>query len=377
MESPNVNFDYHTIAKDSDENRDGSDDGHDVGSRRRKLFRIIFRTFETISTIVLSTIIVLYLLGYRNVLANTRFFGDSELVNMPLHDVKEVVRSPRAHEYVKKVPETWDWRNVNGTSYVTVMRNQHIPQYCGSCWAFATTSSLADRVKIARKARGPDVLLSVQFLLNCGAGIAGSCRGGSHTGVYQLIHDKGYIPYDTCSPYAACSADVADLHSVCKQKRYTCTAENICSTCYIDYEKKDSKCAAIERFPNISVVEYGELSGPREMKAEIYARGPISCSINSKPLNEYKGGIFSDEDASRKTTHVVSVVGWGKSDKDGEYWIIRNSWGEYWGELGWFKVKMGNDVLGLEHHCSWGVPKESVQPNFPCYEDGSNCNAAT
>ncbi len=39
---------------------------------------------------------------------------------------------------------------------------QHIPQYCGSCWAQAASSSLSDRIKIARKAAWPDVLIAPQ-----------------------------------------------------------------------------------------------------------------------------------------------------------------------------------------------------------------------
>jgi len=47
-------------------------------------------------------------------------------------------------------------------------------------------SSLADRIKIARMTAGsegdifpgPDISLSIQFILNCGGEVAGSCHGG-------------------------------------------------------------------------------------------------------------------------------------------------------------------------------------------------------
>ncbi|EGB05916.1 hypothetical protein AURANDRAFT_17788, partial [Aureococcus anophagefferens] len=56
------------------------------------------------------------------------------------------------------------------------------------------------------------------------------------------------------------------------------------------------------------------------------------------------------------TDHVIEVVGWGESDELGAYWEIRNSWGEYWGDNGFAKVRRGlNDGL-IEAHCTWVHP---------------------
>jgi cathepsin X len=58
------------------------------------------------------------------------------------------------------LPDTFVWNNVDGRNYLTNIKNQHIPTYCGSCWAQAATSSLSDRIKIARKGAWPDINIS-------------------------------------------------------------------------------------------------------------------------------------------------------------------------------------------------------------------------
>ncbi|CAJ1449185.1 unnamed protein product [Effrenium voratum] len=84
-----------------------------------------------------------------------------------------------------EMPSDFTWCNKDGKSYCTMSRNQHIPQYCGSCWAHGAISALGDRIKIARKGAGVDINLAVQHLLNCGS--VGTCKGGSVDGPYQWL----------------------------------------------------------------------------------------------------------------------------------------------------------------------------------------------
>jgi cathepsin X len=62
-------------------------------------------------------------------------------------------------------------------------------------------SSIADRIKILRKGAWPDYNLAIQFILNCGTNVAGSCDGGSAEGAFQFAQSG--IPEATCLQYDA------------------------------------------------------------------------------------------------------------------------------------------------------------------------------
>lgn len=61
--------------------------------------------------------------------------------------------------------------------------------------------------------------------------------------------------------------------------------------------------------------EHGRVSGAANMRAEIYARGPISCSIDAtENLDHYVGGIFAELNAFPSVNHIIAVIGWGEED---------------------------------------------------------------
>ena len=77
---------------------------------------------------------------------------------------QSAVKSLLPHTYLsgEALPKEYDIRNLDGVSYASIDRNQHIPQYCGSCWAQGSSSALSDRLALMTGNRFPEVDLAPQ-----------------------------------------------------------------------------------------------------------------------------------------------------------------------------------------------------------------------
>ncbi len=75
-----------------------------------------------------------------------------------------------------------------------------------------------------------------------------------------------------------------------------------------------------------------------QMKAAL-SRQPLSVSIEADKsvFQSYRGGIFNSSLCGTSLDHATNVVGWGTSGNV-EYWLMRNSWGTWWGESGYMRV---------------------------------------
>lgn len=131
----------------------------------------------------------------------------------------------------------------------------------GSCWAHASVSTIADRLKIASKGKERDIIPAVQVLLNCGT--AGSCSGGDVHAAFRWIY-KNTIPDVTCQQYQA--------------KDGECNELSVCMNC----DPGGSPCYPIAKYPKISIKEYGRVIGDEWIQREILRGGPVACYINAK-----------------------------------------------------------------------------------------------
>jgi len=222
---------------------------------------------------------------------------------------------------------------------------------CGSCVAF---SNMALVETCFKKVTGVFGDYSEQEFVDCGFGQNGAngCDGAAPHAYVKwskdsgmgLFHESTY-PYKNTEPTYTCPTDLPVFNQ---------------GAGVTDY--------------------YYTYNGDEEtMKALVAQHGAVVTSVNADgPFMNYGGGIFAGCTSS-ETNHAVTVVGYG-TENGVDFWLIKNSWSDRWGENGYIRLKRGVGMCGVGKtmvtvDCGAvnGPTDAPLTTAAPCDDKWSNC----
>lgn len=229
--------------------------------------------------------------------------------------VEALIRSARPARGYTFSPER-DWRNKDGQSWTTPVRDQG---NCGSCVAFATVATLEAQARIQQRRPDWSLDLSEADLFFCGAGR--KCdEGWWPTDALEYARTKG-VGEESCFPYQDENMD--------------------CQTCA---ERPDRL---------IEAAQYQEVIDIGARKEFLDTVGPmIACMAVYRDFYYYQGGVYKHVTGDLAGYHAVSCVGYSEAE---QCWICKNSWGPGFGENGYFKIGYGESEIDTQF-AMYGVP---------------------
>jgi len=236
----------------------------------------------------------------------------------------------------KNHPKEKDWRKEGA---VMSVKNQG---KCGSCWAFSAVEAIEGSMIVHGF---PPRNLSVEELVDCDKSDLG-CSGGLMDSAF--IAEEGWDGLCSWEDY---TYDAPDHPHDLTCKRSNCTAvEGSAVKSFIDLSpSKNEPCTEddLEKALN---------------------KQPVSVAIQANQLAFmfYKGGVL-DSNCGSSLDHGVLAVGYGedKSTKE-KYWIVKNSWGEKWGEDGYIRIARQSDVFDAPDAGQCGI---LMLPSYPEVEE--------
>jgi len=208
----------------------------------------------------------------------------------------------------------FDWR-LKGI--VSPVKNQG---KCGSCWTFSTTGALESHW--ALHTNSAPLNLSEQQLIDCAGDFNNhGCNGGLPSQAFEYIRYNDGIDSEDAYPYLG-------VDSTCKFNK--------------------SAVAAKVYFGSYNISQGDETA----LTQQLVLRGPVSIAFQvTKDFTSYKSGVYTSTECGSgpaDVNHAVLAVGFGYDPSTKlNYWIVKNSWGESWGNKGYFWIQKGVNMCGV------------------------------
>jgi hypothetical protein len=210
------------------------------------------------------------------------------------------------------LPTKFDWRDVNGHSYVTGVREQ---KKCSACWAISVAAVLESRVLITSHTPDQDFNLSEQALVSCDNNNLG-CMGGWLDRALSYLQTTG-IPLETDAPYTSGETGInGACTAAMQQNTYRVTS----------FENVATSVESIKR----ALIQYGPL----------YTQFYIF-----EDFMYYESGVYRHVEGYIEGIHAVAIVGYDDAEQS---WIVKNTWGPDWGESGYFRIRSGTNECEIE-----------------------------
>ncbi|XP_060581353.1 dipeptidyl peptidase 1-like isoform X2 [Ruditapes philippinarum] len=234
--------------------------------------------------------------------------------------------SPEHARIAVGLPKSFDWRNVNGVNFVSPIRNQ---ASCGSCFAFSAMGMNEARWRVMSNNTAQPVF-SPQDIVECSEYSQG-CEGGFPYLIGGKYAEDFGLVLEECNPYTG--------------------SDGACST------KKDCPRMYSTKYEYIG--GYYGACNEALMRIELVKNGPMAVAFEVyNDFMHYKSGVYHHTGLTDRfnpfeiTNHAVLLVGYGTDMTNPEtpqdYWIVKNSWGEGWGEDGYFRIRRGVDECSIE-----------------------------
>ena len=288
-----------------------------------------------------------------------------------------------------KLPQTFDGVKVWGNKLCNVYTQGN----CGSCWAFASTATLADRFNIQSLGKLSLDLSATKMLLCNNVGVDMledkqkeeienvnnfSCFGNTLNNACNYLYTYG-TNTSSCINYNNFEGDYNSISDFKQITQLPLCSEisgaslDMCSN-LIKLEKRFEVLGDPARFYRALKIYaiHGtknslENGSEEQIRFDIYKWGPV-CSAFEVYEDFYtfnpKNSIYEWDGESKKISgHSIEIVGWGEENGK-KYWQIKNSWGTEWGINGYFKMIRGTNNCKIEQNCIGMLPDFFYPDNY-------------